>query len=180
MAQQSNFDAVDWRWEIAGEEGRLYLLLTASIRFATAFKNDALRLPDGASHPFSMADASYYSELRHKFARLPLNEEQQFTLAINATAAHQYLKPLASKSWYFFIARSDAPRPFQVGDYVSTQAKSTGLYLVLDTDTSTSTIFLMSEKQQIDEQRWFHRGTTLRVHNTRLILEPYEIQEHQL
>jgi len=180
VAQISNFDAVEWHWKIAGEDEALYLVLTADIEFRTRFGLASLLGFSVDGQTFSTQDACIYSEYREQFKSLPLNEEGRFSLAINATVARLYIKPLANKSWYFSPTYEANVRTLGRGDYVSAQALSQGLYLVLDTDESTSTIMLLSSGHRIDENRHFLRGKTLRVHNDRLSLELYQIQEQQL
>lgn len=171
---------VDWNWLINSDTNGLELKLADNITFKTGIKGSELNgnCYDGGC--FTTSDAFVYSLHRDKFATLPINEEHAFTLAINATVATHYLRPLATKSWYFELANNDLCRPVQAGDWVSLNAINEAIYLVLNTDNTASDIMLVSSEHQIDDQRVFVRGKTLRVHNDRLNPVLYEIQEHQL
>lgn len=180
MAQIPNFEAVEWFWQIEPVSKYLELVLAEDIRFATSFRKEELHEFDHNACRFSTSDASIYCAFRDKFKLLPLNEEQQFRLAINGTVAEKYARPMASKSWYFKTKPTSDVMPFDVGDYVTVQAEQQGLYLVLETDDVASILMLISKVHKIDELRTICCGKTIRVHNDRVSSFPYEIQEHQL
>lgn len=171
---------VDWHWLIEEETGVVKLQLTKEYLFTTPFKQTELTSNCQSGNCFTTSDAFVYSLHRDKFASLPINEEQAFTLAICATIATNYLKPLATKSWYFKEASSDFTKPIHVGDWVSLNTSEEAIYLVLNTDTTASDIMLVSRTHQIDGSRHYQMGKPLRVHNDRLSPVLYELQEHQL
>ena len=181
MAQISNFEAVAWRWRVNETDQRLHLVLATDIEFPTQFDLAALLQFNPQGQTFTAQDAEIYSQYREQFKSLPLDEEGKFTLAINATVARQYSKPLATKSWYFMQGNADATAlKLSSGDYICAQAYGLGLYLVLDTDPSASTLMLMSKEHAIDPQRRFQRGKLVRVHNDRLIPHSGPILEQDL
>ena len=178
--QCANFEAVDWQWQWHGSKETLLLRLAPDIQFETLYTSQQLLGIPVSGQGFSTSDAKVYSEYRDKFKSLPLNQQAQFTLAVNATVASLYLKPQATKSWVFQPSLEADISRIQVGQYVKAMAVDEGLYLVLDTDDTASTLFLMSRWHKIDENRWFERGKIIKVHNDRLRIEPYHIQEQDL
>lgn len=171
---------VDWNWLINSDTERLELKLSDDIVFETPFKPRELNglCYDGAC--FTTSDAFVYSLHRDKFSSLPITEEHAFVLAICATVASHYLSPLAIRSWHFHRANNDLSRPVQQGDWAVLNAKNEAIYLVINVEETASDVLLISSSHQIDEQRTFHRGKALRVHNDRLTPVLYKLQEHQL
>ena len=180
MAQVPNFDAVEWYWQIEPVSKYLELVLAQNIHFLTSFRKEEIINLEHPTCRFTTADACQYSSFRDKFRTLPLNQEQQFRLAVNATVAERYAKPQASKSWYFRTKPVSDVLPFEVGDYVTLQTERQGVYMVLNMDEVASTLMLVSAVHKIDEQRTYCCGKTVRVHNDRVSSHPFEIQEHQL
>jgi cell division protein ZapC len=170
----------NWQWFIDPDTDELQLELSSNIRFGTQFKSSELINSDLNHKGFSTSDAFVYSLYRDKFKDLPIDEEQAFTLAVSATISVQYLKPLATKSWYFSLAHNDLNLPIKQGDWVVLNAQSEAIYLVLDASEHASNIMLMSKIHYIDDNKTFSKGKTLRVHNDRMLPILYELQEHQL
>ncbi len=173
-------NGASWQWNIDSETQNLRLQLTEEISFVTQFKRSELIEEDFQNKPFSTSDAFVYSLYRDKFSSLPIDEEQAFTLALSATVSSHYLRPLATKSWFFDLANNDLSRPIQQGDWVTLNAANEAIYLVIDTDQTASNIVLVSKKHVIDEHKTFEKGKALRVHNDRMSPVLYELQEHQL
>jgi hypothetical protein len=120
---------------------------------------------------FTTEDAALYTEFRELLASSRLDQQAQFTIAVNATAACNYVAPSATKSW-FFTPLNRYNIGFQSGDIVEAQAITTGYYLVLESDDLTSSIILLSEQQTVDTNRVFKQGHVIKVHNDRLEKKP--------
>ena len=90
---------VQWRWVTNFDTQKVCLELAAGVTFTTVFKVSELLSYELHEQPFSTSDAFLYSLYRDKFYHTPFDEEQAFSLAVNATIASQYIKPLAAKSW---------------------------------------------------------------------------------
>ena len=170
----------NWQWSVDKNSECLQLHLSNDICFPTQFKANELLNTDVINKNFSTSDAFVYSLYRDKFKEIPINEEQAFTLAISATISSQYLKPLATKSWYFALAQNDLNLPIKQGDWVVLNAETEAVYLVLDTSEHASNVMLITKAHKIDDNKTFYNGKTLRVHNDRMLPILYELQEHQL
>jgi len=171
---------VHWRWVTNFDTQKVCLELAAGVNFPTVFKISELLSYDLHEQPFSTSDAFLYSLFRDKFSYAPFDEEQAFTLAINATIASQYLKPLAAKSWLFHPASSAGIGKVKQGDWVALKATDEAIYLVLDTDHETSDVILASNRHQISDSRVIFQGQTLKVHNDRLTPTLIELKADQL
>lgn len=158
---------VNWYWKIDVNSEQLVLCLSSDIHFPTLFCRQQVLSLTSPQCAFTTEDAELYSAFRDLLGLTNLNQEAQFTLAINATAACNYLTPCATKSWFFETLSKDK-KTFECGDIVETQSLTLGYYLVLDSDHLTSTIILLSQKQQVDSNRVFNQGQVLKVHNDRL------------
>ncbi|MBU2916499.1 cell division protein ZapC [Psychrosphaera sp. F3M07] len=158
---------VNWYWKIDVNSEQLVLCLSSDIHFPTLFCRQQVSSLTSPQCAFTTEDAELYSAFRDLLGTTNLNQEAQFTLAINATAACNYLTPCATKSWFFETLSKDK-KTFECGDIVETQSLTLGYYLVLDSDPLTSTIILLSQKQQVDSNRVFNQGQVLKVHNDRL------------
>lgn len=158
---------IDWRWLSDVDSNNLVLLLTDEIHFQTALSLNQSLL-SSELEAFTTEDAKVYSAFREKLQELNINEQDQFSIAVNATAACNYQTTLATKSWYFLPQERNFNELFG-GDIVIAEAKKQCYYIVLDSDEVTSTIMLISHQHPIDEGRSFYQGDTIKVHNDRLL-----------
>lgn len=164
---------VNWYWQIDSDSSRFVLCLSKDIEFPTLFCRQQLALNSALPIAFTTEDAEVYSAFRDLLSLSKLDQQQQFTLAVNATVGCNYLTPCATKSWLFMPMNNQElglgqQVSFKCGDVVETQSMSPGYYLVLDSDEHTSTIILLSEQQQVDTNRVFNQGQVVKVHNDRL------------
>ena len=158
---------VNWYWKIDINTDRFVLCLTSDIEFPTFFCRQQLSTLSSPQPSFTTEDASLYSSFRELLATTTLDQQAQFTIAINATAACNYSIPCASKSW-FFQPLTKQNQQFECGDIVEAESLTVGYYLVLDSNDLTSSIILLSKQQTIDTNRVFKQGQVLKVHNDRL------------
>lgn len=158
---------VNWYWKIDINTDRFVLCLTSDILFPTFFCRQQLSILPSPQSPFTTEDAGLYTAFRDLLVITSLNEQAQFTIAINATAACNYSIPSASKSWLFEPLSKQNTR-FECGDIVETQSLTVGYYLVLDSNDLTSSIILLSQQQTVDTNRVFKQGQVVKVHNDRL------------
>ena len=157
---------VNWRWFIDHQANRLVLKLANDIEFPTELKAEQINQCEEPYTPFSALDAELYSAFREKFENSELDQQGQFTVAINATAACSYLSPIPAKSWLYQPAQCVLNK--HVGDIVKLVAETEADYLVLDKDDSSSLVVLVSKQHQINDKRCFIQGQVMKVHNDRL------------
>lgn len=158
---------MNWYWKIDVDTDEFVLNLSNDIKFPTFFSRKQLLTLTQQHIPFTTEDAIVYSRFRELLELTQLDPQAQFSIAVNGTAVCNYLAAYATKSWLFETIGNKG-FCFDSGDIVETESKSTGYYLVLDSDELTSTIMLLSKQQQIDTNRIFNQGQVLRVHNDRL------------
>ena len=169
-----------WYWLVDDSSGSFLLKLSEDVVFPTVYKASELINSFQDEQCFTTSDAFLYSLFRDKFSAVAMDEQQAFTLAVNATVANHYLKPQAIKSWFFAVAQHKEKKIIRQGDWVALNAKEQAIYLVLDTDQHASNVILVSERHVIDDSRLYIRGKALRVHNDRLTPVSHQLQDYQL
>lgn len=177
--QNTERNGASWNWQVDHQSGFLTLSLCQDIVFKTVFKVEELQSSE-LSFAFSTTDAFIYSLYRDKFRSLHLDEESEFTLAIFATVARHYLKPQATKSWYFKPSTEPQAGLIKEGDWVTAEGLSSAIYLVIAAEQTACDIMLVSKEHQLDENRFLSRGKVLRVHRDRIAPVLFKIEESQL
>lgn len=157
---------INWLWQPNKETGRLQLKLSDSIVFPTELKVDQLNCDCQQETAFTAQDAESYIVYRDMIKTSDLDEQSQFTVAINATAADSYMTPIAAKSWLFRQVECQFPK--RVGDKVQLFTQDSADYLVLDTDEQSSLIILLSPQHILNPARTLLQGQVVRVHNDRI------------
>lgn len=173
-----NHNGSDWFWQL--EAGLFNLHLSDDAVFTTDFKSSQITSPHSSSIPFSAADAAVYVACRDVLKPLPLCQKSKFILAIYATISAHYAKPPALKSWLFSLIDECEQGPIGGLSFVSVEAESLGIYLVLESEGQTSKLILVSHRHLIDESLTLTQGHIVRVHNNRLSPVLYQIEEDML
>ena len=155
------------------------MCLAEGISFETVFRTEDLQDTE-SQFCFSTTDAFIYSLYREKFQSLPLNEERAFSLSVYATIARHYLKPQATKSWYFQPSSEPQLGGIKAGDWVTAQGLHPAIYLVLDADESACDVMLISREHHLDENRFLTEGKVVMVHKDRIAPVLFNIEESQL
>ncbi len=157
---------INWLWQPDKETGRLQLKLSETIIFPTELKIEQLNCDCQQETAFTAQDAESYIAYRDMLIKSDLDEQGQFTVAINATAANSYLTPLAAKSWLFRQIECQFPK--RVGDKVQLSTQDIADYMVLDTDEQSSLVILLSPQHYLNPARTLSQGQVMRVHNDRI------------
>lgn len=157
---------INWLWQPDKASGRLLLKLNDSITFPTELKIDQLNSDCQGEMAFTAQDAESFIAFRDTFINSDLDEQGQFTVAVNATAASSYLIPIAAKSWLFRQVECQLPK--RVGDKVQLSTQQSADYLILDTDEQSSLIILLSAEHYLNPARTLSQGQVVRVHNDRI------------
>lgn len=177
--QNTERNGASWNWLVDHQSGCLTLSLSQDIVFKTIFRAEELQGSE-SNFSFSTTDAFTYSLYRDKFRSLNLDEESEFSLAIFATIARHYLKPQATKSWYFKPSSEPQVGLIKEGDWVSAEGLHSAIYLVIGADENACDIMLVSKEHQLDGNRFLSRGKVLRVHRDRIAPVLFKIEESQL
>ncbi|NVK24350.1 MAG: cell division protein ZapC [Gammaproteobacteria bacterium] len=163
---------IHWFWQINQDSQRLELWLSDDICFATSLTSQQLNTAFNEKVPFNAEDAELYTAFRDILCQTNLDQQAQFSVAINAAVSCNYLTPLASKSWYFQAIGSNE-QEFFGGDFVQVQSQrqsklnECSLYMIIEPEQQASTAVLVSESQLIDEHRVLRRGQIIKAHNDR-------------
>lgn len=163
---------VHWFWQIDEVSQQLELWLADGISFATSLNAQQLNGEFVDRIPFSAEDAELYTAFRDLLLQTKLDQEAQFSVAINAAVSCNYLTPLATKSWFFSSIGIEQQELFG-GDFVQVQSQSqerenqASVYMIIEPESQASTAVLVSESQVIDEHRQYSRGHIIKAHNDR-------------
>lgn len=151
-----------------GEQQRLVLILAEDVHYVTDFLMsqlvDSLSLGGG----FTASDAAEYQNYSELLANAGFDQEWRFKLAINATVALNYLKPLATRSWYFRLAETPYVGEIKPQTWVQLDAQTNAKYLVLRVDEQASYLMLVNVEHQVNGVKTLKRGNIIKVHNDRL------------
>ena len=171
-----------WCWKINQQNNKLELWLADKVSFLTTLTTDQLNISlENEAVPFTTEDAELYTAFRDILLNTSLDQQSQFTVAINAAAACNYLKPLAPKSWLFDVQNKNAEIEFFGGDFIQVEthlvdrksvdegaeASLTATYMILEPEASASTAILLSPQHYIDQHRTYHCGQIIKAHNDR-------------
>lgn len=157
---------INWLWQLDKETNRLQLKLSNTIVFPTELKIEQLNGDCQQHSAFTAQDAESFIGYRDMLGKTDLDEQGQFTVAVNATAASSYMTPLAAKSWLFRQVECQFPK--RVGDKVQLSTQDSADYLVLETDEQSSLVILLSQQHYLNPARTLSQGQVIRVHNDRI------------
>lgn len=157
---------INWLWQPDKATNRLQLKLSDSIVFPTELKIEQLNSDGQQPTPFNAQDAQSFIGYRDRLKKTNLNEQGQFTVAVNATATRSYMVPIAAKSWLFRQVKCQLAK--HVGDEVILSTPDDGRYLVLETDAQSSLLILLSSHHYLNPARTLSQGQVIRVHNDRI------------
>lgn len=157
---------INWLWQPNKETNRLQLKLSDTIVFPTELKTEQLNADCRQDTAFTAQDAELFIGYRDMLGKTDLNEQGQFTVAVNATASSSYMTPVAAKSWLFRQVECQFPK--RVGDKVLLSTQDDGNYLVLETDEQSSLVILLSQQHYLNPARTLSQGQVIRVHNDRI------------
>jgi len=159
----------DWQWNFCHDNNRLTLDLGDNMVFVSAFKQAQLVKDAFNSRCFSIEDTAIFNLLMDKLeGQLPMPAEFICQIVLNAVAAKAFYKPLMPKSWFFNTAPSvSSALPGKVVKLTS--AYDTKHYIVVESNTTASTLLLIESSQQLDEKKSLGQFGLIKVMNDRLI-----------
>lgn len=156
-----------WNWYACHTNKCLMLDLGDEMEFCTAFK---LRLltDDVLLNPrFNLRDAEFYQQVSTYLTSFELwNGAQICQIAINATAAKFYLKPVLTKSWFFKSYSGSVPSTEAIVLLHSKAA--TGQFLIVDHNEQASLCLNLEGNFQLDENLSLQQFEVIRVLNDRI------------
>ena len=159
--------SAQWNWYACPTNKCLMLDLGDEMEFCTPFK---LRLltDDVLENPhFSLRDADFYQQVSSYLASFELwNQAQICQIAINATAAKFYLKPVLAKSWFFKSYTGSVPSTEAI---ILLQSKMVeGQFLIVDHTEQASLCLNLEKNYQLDENLSLQQFEVIRVLNDRI------------
>ena len=166
----------DWQWNFCHDKNRLLMELGDGMVFVSAFKKSELVNDAFSDKRFSIEQNEDFTLLMEKLdGQLPLPEDFIYQIVLNAVAAKSFYKPLMPKSWFFATAPSVSSA--QVGNIVKLQsATQTRHYLVVESNTTASTLLLIEREHQLDDTKSLAQFSLIKVMNDRLIPVKFELQ----
>lgn len=166
MLQPSN----QWQWQVDSEK-RLLLDIDPSMAFTTAYNTKQLTMEVLNDTSFSLEDAIYYQDLTVKLQQLgQWTIPEMVQIALNATAANRYYKPVMPKSWFFKINDMALHFGESVVDLTVVLYTEYGAGHALNIQqTGNATLcMLLEESLPLSEDKALNRFEIIKVMNDRL------------
>lgn len=166
MLQPSNY----WQWQLDSDR-RLLLDIDQSMAFTTAYNKKQLTMEVLNDTSFSLEDAIYYEDLTVKLQSLGIwSTPEVVQIALNATAANRYYKPVMPKSWFFktnemTIHFGETVRDLTV--LLHTE-QDCGRFLLIEQNDSASLCMLLDEQLQLNDSKVLEQFEIIKVMNDRL------------
>lgn len=158
--------SVHWSWHL-NEQQQFCLCLAPNILFETCFSKQNLLPLANEQTLFTAQDAKTYVVFRDKLKVFDFDEQEKFSIAVNAVVVCHYMAPIAAKSWYF-QKQDNVHKEFYDGELVELTTEQPATYLVIESDIDTSTVMLVEAHHHFESSRSFTFGKVLKVHNDRL------------
>lgn len=167
LLQNLAHNGVDWWWHIEPKSSQLILQLAQNISYPAGYLTSQLAVELVEPKPFSTIDAKVFSHVSEILSNAKFDEESRFRLAVSATVATQYMKPIAARSWFFKLSEVQLTSVKQF-TLVTLNAKQQGRYMVLGTEQDTATLMATDHEHVINDVKCIKRGQVIRVHLDRI------------
>lgn len=158
----------DWRWNFDEASSKLSLMFDAQVCLDLSYSETELVSDAFAEQAFTLEDAAFMQQVLELFQEQYLYDEQSsWLLAVHATAARRFYKPMMPKSWFFLPGASmSLHSPVLVE--LDTQEGETGTFLVFELGESASSCMLVSESLNLSDSRTMQRFEIIKVMNNRI------------
>ena len=157
----------DWFWYMDDESQHLAISLGNEMCFLTAYSGSDLTPFGNKPVPFNLDHLKAYSIYVDALesSDLPYNRAEKTQVALNATAARFFHRPVSPKSWYFDVSdKRETPQYFHA---VSTELDSS-LVMIIEQYQNLCTCLLLNHSLAISESKTFKQFSLIKVQEDRL------------
>lgn len=161
----------DWYWYFDDKLDSLMIDLSQGILFRSRLTRKMIVIDALEDADFSIADASLFYQFSESCQSLPLPEPHKVELILNAIAAHNYLKPIMPKSWYF--SPQSIPFVANKGDLAMAEIEKGNdhIHLLVIDSSATASLCLIADPRVQLADKIFYLGNAIKVMHNRLL--PY-------
>ncbi|MFT4926898.1 MAG: cell division protein ZapC [Phenylobacterium sp.] len=166
-----------WQWQPNPAHNQLFLDIDVSMSFTTAYESKYLTADAMTDNTFSLDDAEYYQQTVTVLSEMNVwSMPEVVQIALNATAAHRFYKPMMPKSWFFKTNRLPAQFVSSASASMSDAADAVcllytelgcGRFLVVEQGDKASICMLLEEQLPLNETRSMARFDIIKVMNDR-------------
>ena len=156
-----------WKWIACPVRNRLLIDLDQDMQLCTPYKLRQLTDAILTQPNFSLEDAAFYQQVYQYLAGFNLwNGAQLCQIALNATAAKFYLKPMLAKRWFFEPYKGNEP---SIEAVIKLQtSEQSGEFLIVDHCKEASLCICLSEHFKLDENLSLNQFEAIRILNNRV------------
>ena len=156
-----------WQWVACLTRNRLLVDLDQNMQLCTPYKLRQLTDSVLTQPNFSLEDAAFYQQVYQYLDGFNIWQPAQLCqIALNATAAKFYLKPMLAKSWFFDTYTGVEPSVEAVIKLQS--AVQSGEFLIVDHCKEASLCISLSACFKLDENLSLNQFEAIRVLNNRV------------
>lgn len=160
-----------WHWQLNADKNQLLLDIDPSMAFSTAYRDKHLTDEISTGCRFNLDDALYY---QHMVAQLDdsgrWSTPEVVQIALNATAARRFYKPLMPKSWFFktnLMAESFADGGEAQPLCHLYSEVDCALFLIIEAGERASVCMLLDPELMLNESRSMSQFDIIKVMNDR-------------
>ncbi|KJF80902.1 cell division protein ZapC [Photobacterium angustum] len=136
-----------WKWYFDAEMNSLMLELNDDMLFRVSLPSKLLTPEAKISDIFNVDDIEAYQNFQEQIAHLPISAARKCELALNATAARRFHKPMMPKSWYFVPQQGVEPLQGQV---ITLMTASCNAHYVVIENSGVASLCMLADVATVD------------------------------